>query len=113
MEVAVAVDVDAVASKMLQRAVDGTPAKRLIATLVKAAAYEALRKASLGLTLHSARLVTSSPRYGDCGLIHADPSNPQGHQGLGVKTKLKLLEIRETALLFLSDISFAFRSQGR
>ena len=84
-------DTENVAVAMLNRAVNGTPAKRLISSIVKATTSEALRQSSSSLTLRTALAQAQRDK------LRTDTSaeDPSTYQGLGLAAKVQLLEVRE------------------
>ena len=89
-EATASMDLDAVTKRMLQRSVDGTPAKRLITSLVRAAVSDSLRQASPMHTLCTALAQAKAD-------LEAVSSGPiPGYEGLGAEAKVRLLEMRET-----------------
>ena len=76
---------------MLNRAVSGTPAKRLVSSIIKVATSEALQQSSSSVTLRTALAQAQRDE------LRADPSTDVflNYQGLGLAAKVQLLEVRE------------------
>ena len=76
--------------KTLQRAVDGTPAKRLLTSLVRVSLSDSLRSATPSLVLRAAL----SQAHSD---LEATAQGPVGNsEKLGAEAKVRLLEMRES-----------------
>ena len=84
-------DTENVALAMLNRAVSGTPAKRLLTALIRAATSDALRQSSSLVTLRTALAQAQRDE------LRAEPTSdsPLDYQGLGIAAKVHLLEVRE------------------